>query len=339
MGRADDDARPDRRLPGPRGRSRRAQPRPWPPAARRAAGRSACGTEVDRHRGRRRPRGRRTHRGRRAAAGPPRGRRRRRRPAPVRRPAGRRATSRRGPGGRCARFQLDPATVKVDWALSGPVPVGVAPAVRTRAPCTSRTRSSEMTEALGQVAAGAVPGAAVPAGRPDDHQRPDPVAGRHRVALGLHPRPAGRAGATPATAAMRGAWDHDDCERFADRMQARLERLAPGFGVPGAGPPRARPARARGARRQPDRRRPQRRHRAAAPAAGLPAGPRAGPGRDAGSAGCTSGSASAHPGGGVHGAAGRTPPAPRCSMPGYAGSCPGAESSGLSLRGPRWCAR
>ena len=25
-------------------------------------------------------------------------------------------------------------------------------------------------------------------------------------------------------------WDRDDCERFADRMQARIERHAPGFG-------------------------------------------------------------------------------------------------------------
>ncbi len=29
---------------------------------------------------------------------------------------------------------------------------------------------------------------------------------------------------------IRGVWDHDDCQRFADRMQARIERLAPGFG-------------------------------------------------------------------------------------------------------------
>jgi phytoene dehydrogenase-like protein len=29
---------------------------------------------------------------------------------------------------------------------------------------------------------------------------------------------------------IRGVWDRDDCERFADRMQARLEKLAPGFG-------------------------------------------------------------------------------------------------------------
>jgi phytoene dehydrogenase-like protein len=29
---------------------------------------------------------------------------------------------------------------------------------------------------------------------------------------------------------VRGTWDTDDCERFADRMQARIEALAPGFG-------------------------------------------------------------------------------------------------------------
>ena len=29
---------------------------------------------------------------------------------------------------------------------------------------------------------------------------------------------------------VRGRWDRSDCERFADRMQARVEELAPGFG-------------------------------------------------------------------------------------------------------------
>ena len=29
---------------------------------------------------------------------------------------------------------------------------------------------------------------------------------------------------------LRGTWDESERERFADRMQARIERLAPGFG-------------------------------------------------------------------------------------------------------------
>jgi phytoene dehydrogenase-like protein len=29
---------------------------------------------------------------------------------------------------------------------------------------------------------------------------------------------------------IRGVWDHDDLERYADRMQRRIERFAPGFG-------------------------------------------------------------------------------------------------------------
>jgi phytoene dehydrogenase-like protein len=29
---------------------------------------------------------------------------------------------------------------------------------------------------------------------------------------------------------IKGEWDESDCERFADRMQERIERLAPGFG-------------------------------------------------------------------------------------------------------------
>ena len=30
---------------------------------------------------------------------------------------------------------------------------------------------------------------------------------------------------------VRGVWDETDCQRFADRIQARIERLAPGFGA------------------------------------------------------------------------------------------------------------
>ena len=53
-------------------------------------------------------------------------------------------------------FQLDPATVKVDWALSGPVPWASPPA---HDPGTVHVADSveQMAEATGQVAAGAVP--------------------------------------------------------------------------------------------------------------------------------------------------------------------------------------
>jgi phytoene dehydrogenase-like protein len=43
------------------------------------------------------------------------------------------------------------------------------------------------------------------------------------------PRP-GTAVSDAGDAGIRGTWDADDCERFADRVQARVEALAPGFG-------------------------------------------------------------------------------------------------------------
>ena len=87
---------------------------------------------------------------------------------------------------------------------------------------------------------------------------------------------------------IRGTWDRDDCERFADRMQARIEEVAPGFGarvlvrrVLGPRELEARDANLVGGAHQ-------RRHRPAAPAAGVPSGARLGPRRDPDRAGSTS---------------------------------------------------
>ena len=86
-------------------------------------------------------------------------------------------------------FDLDPGTVKVDWALDGRVPWLQEPAA---APGTVHVADSveEMNVALAQVQRRDGARAAVPAGGADDDDRPDPLTPGHRVVLGLHPRAA-----------------------------------------------------------------------------------------------------------------------------------------------------
>jgi phytoene dehydrogenase-like protein len=126
------------------------------------------------------------------------------------------------------RFQLDPSTVKVDWALSGPVPWATPPPVP---PGTVHVADSveQMTESLGQVGARAVP--AKPFLLVGQMTTTDPTrspAGTESMWAYTHvPQHAVR---DAGDGGIRGVWDTDDCERFADRMQDRLERLAPGFG-------------------------------------------------------------------------------------------------------------
>jgi phytoene dehydrogenase-like protein len=201
-------------------------------------------------------------------------------------------------------FQLDPSTVKVDWALDGPVPWLTAPAY---APGTVHVADSveQMTESLGQVAAGAVPAAPfLLAGQMTTADPTRSPAGTEALWAYTHVPQRTRTDAGDAgDGAIRGEWDHDDCERFADRMQARIERLAPGFGS------RVRARRVLGPRELESRN------------ANLIGGaigggtaqlhqelvfrPVPGLGRaETGIAGLYLGSASAHPGGGVHGAPG-----------------------------------
>jgi phytoene dehydrogenase-like protein len=124
-------------------------------------------------------------------------------------------------------FQLDPSTVKVDWALDGPVPWASPP---PHAPGTFHVADSvtEMTEALGQVASGTIP--ANPFLLAGQMTTADPTrspAGTESCWAYTHvPQRSVRDGGDDG---ISGTWDHDDCERFADRMQGRIERLAPGF--------------------------------------------------------------------------------------------------------------
>ena len=126
------------------------------------------------------------------------------------------------------RFDLDPATVKVDWALDGPVPWASPPPY---SPGTVHVADSpeQVAEAHAQVAARAVPAdpfllvgqmtTADPTRSPEGTESMWAYTHVPQSAL----RDAGDEG-------IRGVWDDSDKERFADRMQQRIENLAPGFG-------------------------------------------------------------------------------------------------------------
>jgi phytoene dehydrogenase-like protein len=126
------------------------------------------------------------------------------------------------------RFEMDPSTIKVDWALSGPVPWASAPPYD---PGTVHMADSveEMAEASSQIAANVIP--ARPFMLSGQMTTTDPTRspeGTESMWAYTHvpqhaERDAGDEGLT-------GRWDRDELERFADRMQARFERLAPGFG-------------------------------------------------------------------------------------------------------------
>ncbi len=125
------------------------------------------------------------------------------------------------------RFQIDPSTVKVDWALDGPVPWGNPP--RYDAGTVHVADSVEqMTDALNQVSANAIP--ARPFLLTGQMTKADPSrspAGTEAMWAYTHvPQ---RATRDAGDGTVRGTWDRADVERFADRMQARIEEAAPGF--------------------------------------------------------------------------------------------------------------
>lgn len=125
------------------------------------------------------------------------------------------------------KFQRDPGTVKVDWALSGPVPWAGTPAY---APGTVHLADSveDMMTSFAQLASGAVPDSPMLlVGQMTTTDPSRSPAGTESLWAYTHvPQQvhsdAGGQGIT-------GAWNADEGERFADRMQARLEAYAPGF--------------------------------------------------------------------------------------------------------------
>ena len=126
------------------------------------------------------------------------------------------------------RFEWDGATVKVDWALSGPIP-WQQPDAAGAGTVHVGGGLDDLSDLRPPARAAAGAGAAVPARRPDHHRRPDPLAGRHRVGLGATPtcrctRPRTPAASSAATGPTRttgpGSWTG---------WKAQMEAYAPGF--------------------------------------------------------------------------------------------------------------
>ena len=127
---------------------------------------------------------------------------------------------------RMAEFQWDPGTVKVDWALSAPVPWRVTPEA---APGTVHLASSvtEVAVWMSQVLGGVVP--ADPfmlLGQMTTSDTTRSPAGTEALWAYTHvPQQV----QVDEAGHITGRWDHSDLNWMADRIEARIERNAPGF--------------------------------------------------------------------------------------------------------------
>jgi phytoene dehydrogenase-like protein len=125
-----------------------------------------------------------------------------------------------------ARFRRDPGTFKIDYALSAPVPWLAPPPY---APGTVHISDSpeELVTSFAQLSTGSIP------------ERPfllmgqmtttDPTRSPNGTeSLWAYTHVPQRV-LNDAGGNLTGAWDTDEAERFADRMQDRIEQVAPGF--------------------------------------------------------------------------------------------------------------
>ncbi len=125
------------------------------------------------------------------------------------------------------RFQWDYSTVKVDWAVDGAVP-WTAPEVGRAGTVHVSAGMDEMTQYTAQIAMGRVPDRPfLLLGQMTTADSTRSPAGTEAVWAYTHvPRSVrGDAG----DAGLSGRWDAGETERFADRIQEQIERYAPGF--------------------------------------------------------------------------------------------------------------
>ena len=128
------------------------------------------------------------------------------------------------------RFQWDHATVKVDWALSAPIPWS-SPDVAAAGTVHIADSIDEMTQYSADIAQGAVPGRPFvlmgQMARTDPSRAPEGA----EVAWGYThvPRVVKRDAGDAGDAGITGRWDESERDALADRLEARIEEHAPGF--------------------------------------------------------------------------------------------------------------
>ena len=125
------------------------------------------------------------------------------------------------------RFQYDNGTVKLDWALDGPIPWS-DPAVRRAGTVHVTEGMDALSMHAVQLSSGQIPAdpflvlgqyaVADPSRQPPGHET---AWAYTHIPQSVH-SDAGPDGLT-------GRWDPGEVERFADRMEAQVEKLAPGF--------------------------------------------------------------------------------------------------------------
>ena len=138
-------------------------------------------------------------------------------------------------------FVQGASTVKVDWALDGPIPWANAGGERGRARCTSRAAGRSSWRSVDQARTGLSDLPFLLLGQQSVADPTRAPEGKHTAWAYTHGPQQGVdwASATP---------------KVAERMEAQVERFAPGLPRPHPRPPRARPRRPRGPQREPRRR-------------------------------------------------------------------------------------
>jgi phytoene dehydrogenase-like protein len=129
------------------------------------------------------------------------------------------------------RFQWDPSTIKVDWALDGPVPWEAEPARRAGTVHVAESMD-QLTQWSADLAKGLVP--AEPFLLFGQQSLADPTRCPPGTATAwaytrVPRRIRGDAASSFRNGDLTGAWTPAELDRFADRMEARVEALAPGF--------------------------------------------------------------------------------------------------------------